>query len=105
MVSTGEMEAGREEEPLYDHSVPRHPGLGFALLVSLFFPGAGQAVKGNFRRFMLIWIVILAGTADLVGAAVLLRPGLDPMTAISGMFGIMYGLGLIYSVFDLTARP
>lgn len=95
-----------DPEPLYDHTVPRHPRLGLALLCSLVVLGGGQVVRGEIRRALTLWAGAIAGTWALFGLLLVLRPRADGSELVVGAWGMAYSVAKIYGIFDaMRAGP
>ena len=101
---TRDDEAAADTAEPYYHSVPKHPRVGTAILVSFLFLGGGQLVKGQARRFVGLWIFVLLSAAAIVGVTMLIRPSVDTYNLSMGALKLMYSLTWIYAIFDAAFR-
>jgi hypothetical protein len=93
-----------EAEPLYDHTLPRHPRLGLALLGSLIVLGGGQLVRGELKRAVILWGVAILGTGEVFVDLGGLHAHADTYRLLHGAWGLVYAVVKTYGIFD-TMRP
>ncbi len=90
---------------LYDHAVKAPAGAGMAVLASFVLFGAGQLLKGHFKRFFVLWGIL----GGLIGLLVLSSLVTEPGSAASGLSLLVIGIAMFflwcYQLWDAFARP
>jgi hypothetical protein len=93
------------EAEVYDHEVKAPKGAGIAFIASLIFFGAGQLLKGHFKRFFVLWGILLG----LFGIEALLSMVTEPGSAASVLSGVVFGVTVFilycYQLWDAVVRP
>jgi hypothetical protein len=88
--------------PLYEHSAPK---LGSYGLLSFVFYGGGQLAKGQLRRFVALWAILIVWLGGTGGCTFLI----DRESAARVVFAWLAGGGVlalwIYQVLDALLRP
>jgi len=108
LAMASEMEPANAEDSsaeVYDHQVRKPAGAGIALVASWIFFGGGQLLKGHFKRFFVLWGILVG----LVGIGFLLSAFLGPDSpareVATIVLAIALGLLWCYQVWDAFTRP
>jgi hypothetical protein len=91
---------------LYDHSIPRHPRLGLALIASLCVLGLGQVVRGEPMRAIALWLIAVLGAGAVAGLFLQQHPH-EPLDVVfGGAWHFVYYVVKICGIFDtMRAGP
>jgi hypothetical protein len=93
-----------EPEHLYDHTVPRHPRLGIALVCSLIVLGGGQVVRREYWRAVNLWVIAIFGTGAVMAVFATIHPHTDPGRLFGAEWSMVYALVKTAGIFD-ALRP
>ncbi len=93
------------EAEVYYHEVKRPEGAVIAFIASLVFFGAGQLLKGHFKRFFVLWGLFLG----LAGLLVLSSMVTDAESAAGIVAWVVIGFAMFllycYQLLDAIWRP
>ena len=85
----------------YEHAAPRLGGYAFA---SLMFFGLGQLLKGHLRMFLILWGIVIASVAGIIGTLAVFG-GDSPFRYAAVPFFVLLGGVWLYQLWDAMTRP
>jgi di/tricarboxylate transporter len=93
------------EGEIYYHEVKRPEGAVIAFIASFIFFGAGQLLKGHFKRFFVLWGILLGLVGLLAMSSLVSEPG----SAVRVLSGVVVGIAMFllycYQLLDAIWRP
>src|SRR4029079_11436946 len=99
------IDGGDGSGELYDHQVRKPKNIGLAFVASALFWGGGQLVKGHFKRFVVLWGLLLA--TIFLGVVALSVFDTGSSAAEIAKYALIGAIGLLwfYQVWDAVTRP